>query len=83
MTVARNHVIAIAMAIATAITTLHERLKILAPVFQAIRSKATTTNGSFAQWRFFTTKTRMLCQKAFFFKFVLSLGNKEPITKID
>lgn len=39
LTVASNHVIAIAMAIATATATLHERLKNLAPVFQPLRIK--------------------------------------------
>ena len=40
-------------------------------------------NRSFAWWRYFTTKTRMLCQNAFLFKFVFfSLGNKETIGKL-
>lgn len=38
-------------------------------------------NRSFTWWRYFTTKTRMLCQNAFLFKFMFSLGNKETIEK--
>ena len=38
-------------------------------------------NRSFARWRYFTTKTRMLCQNAFLFKFIFSLGNEETIGK--
>ena len=39
-------------------------------------------NKSVAWWRYFITKTGMLCQNAFLFKFVFSLGNKEIIGKI-
>ena len=39
-------------------------------------------NRSFAWWRYFTTKTRMLCKNAFLSKFVFSLGNKETIEKL-
>ena len=41
-----------------------------------------SSNRSFARWRYFTTKTRMLCQNAFLFKFSFSVGNKETIKKI-
>ena len=39
-------------------------------------------NRPFGWWRHFTTKTRMLCQNAFLFKLVFSLGYKETIGKI-
>ena len=38
-------------------------------------------NRPFAWWRHFTTKTTMLCQNAFLFNFVFSLGYKETIGK--
>ena len=38
-------------------------------------------NRSFTRWRNFTIRTRMLCQNAFLFKFMFSLGNKETIEK--
>lgn len=34
-------------------------------------------NRSFTRWRNFTTRTRMLCQNAFLFKFMFSLGNRD------
>ena len=38
-------------------------------------------NRSFTRWRNFTIRTRMLCQNAYSFKFMFSLGNKETIEK--
>ena len=51
-------------------------------IAEAINQINQSINRSFAWWRYFTTKTRMLCQNAFLFKFVFSLGNKEKIGKI-
>ena len=39
-------------------------------------------NDVILRWRYFTTKPKMLCQNAFLFKFVSSLGNRETTGKI-